>query len=217
MAIKDIPEFVEVAPGDLIRAENWNGVQQQMRDSLRRHKHTRPVNQNPNDAGTSDDAAQISTAEIADGAVTTPKLAAGVLSNVTPGDNTVTAIKIADGAVTTQKVADGAVTTAKISPNAINASRLAFSSLFSNTQSDSLGPGVTKEITVDSVANNQKSGIYFPVLTIQSVTTAGTAIVDARIIFKRGNTDTQFFVTLRLSNTGNATAVVFYQVLTFAQ
>lgn len=216
MAINDIPEFVEVAPGDLIRAENWNSVQKQMRDSLRRHRHTRPANQNPNDAGISDDAAQISTAEIADGAVTTAKLAPGTLTNVTPGDGTVTATKIADGAVVASKIADGSVSTAKISPNAINASRLAFSFVV-NTTGDTLTPGQTKDIPVDTVAANQKSGIYFPVLTIVSVTTAGTAVVSAQIIFKRGNTDNQFFVQLRLNNSGNATASIFYQVLTFAQ
>lgn len=216
MAINDIPEFVEVAPGDLIRAENWNNMQQQMRDSLRRHRHTRPPNQNPNDAGASDDAAQITTAEIADGAVSAVKLAPGTLSNVTPGDGTVSTQKIVDNAVSTGKVADGAITTAKLAPNAVNASRLAFSTVIGTT-GDTLGPNVTKDVTVDTVANNQKSGIYFPVLTIQSVTGVGTAIVDARIIFKRGNTDTQFFVTLRLTNTGNATAGIFYQVLTFAQ
>ena len=215
MAINDIPEFVEVAPGDLIRAENWNNVQQRMRDSLRRHRHTRPANQNPNDAGASDDAAQISTGEIADGAVTLPKLAAGTLSNVIPADGSVTATKLADGAVGTPKISDGAITTEKISPNAINASRLAFSFVV-NTTGDTLGPGVTKDITVDTVAANQKSGIYFPVMTIVSVTGVGTAIVSAQIIFKRGNSDNSFFVTLRLSNTGNATAGIFYQVLTFA-
>jgi hypothetical protein len=215
MAINDIPEFVEVAPGDLIRAENWNSVQQKTRDSLRRHRHTRAPNQTPNDAGISDDAAQISTAEIADGAVTTAKLAPGTLSNVTPGDGTVTATKIADGAVVNSKIADGAISTEKISPNAINASRLAFSFVV-NTTGDTLTPGQVKDVPVDTVAANQKSGIYFPVLTIVSVSTAGTAVVSAQIIFKRGNTDTSFFVTLRLSNTGNATANIFYQVLTFA-
>lgn len=217
MAINDIPEFVEVAPGDLIRAENWNSVQKQMRDSLRRHKHTRPVNQNPNDAGISDDATQISTAEIADGSVTAAKLAPGALANVTVPDGSVTSAKLVDNAVGTSKMSDGAVTTAKLAPNAVNASRLAFSSLFPSTQSDTLGPGVTKDITVDNVGNSQKSGIYFPVLTLQSVSGVGTAIVSAQIIFKRGNSDNQFFVTLRLVNTGNATAGIFYQVLTFAQ
>lgn len=216
MAINDIPEFVEVAPGDLIRAENWNSVQKQMRDSLRRHRHTRAANQQPNDAALSDDAAQISTGEIADGAVTLSKLAAGTLTNVTPGDGTVTATKIADNAVVASKIADGAVSTSKISPNAINASRLAFSFVV-NTTGDTLTPGQTKDIPVDTVAANQKSGIYFPVLTIVSVNTAGTAVVTAQIIFKRGNTDNQFFVQLRLNNSGNATASVFYQVLTFAQ
>ena len=216
MAINDIPEFVEVAPGDLIRAENWNNVQKQMRDSLRRHRHTRPANQNPNDAGASDDAAQIGTGEIADGAVTLPKLAAGTLSNVTPADGSVTATKIADGAVVSSKIADGSITTAKITPNAINASRLAFSFVV-NTTGDTLTPGQTKEVPVTAVAANQKSGIYFPVLTILGVSGAGSATVTAQIIFRRGIGDDSFFVLLRLNNSGTATANIFYQVLTFAQ
>lgn len=215
MAINDIPEYVEVVPGDLIRAESWNNVQQRMRDSLRRHKHTRAPGAQPNDSSASDDAAQIGTSEIADGAVTTAKLAPGTLANVTVPDGSITTPKLADSAVGTSKIADGAISTAKISPNAVNASRLAFSFVV-NTTGDSLTPGQTKDITVDTVAANQKSGIYFPVLTIVSVTGVGTAVVEAKIIFKRGNTDNQFFVTLRLTNTGNATAGFFYQVLTFA-
>src|SRR4051812_12234323 len=75
MAISDIPEYVEVTPGDLIRAENWNGMQQQMRDSLRRHQHTRPPGAPVDDAAANDVSDQIGTDEIADGAVTGAKLA----------------------------------------------------------------------------------------------------------------------------------------------
>lgn len=214
MAISDIPEFVEVAPGDLIRAENWNNVQQKVRDSLRRHKHTRAPNAQPNDAGASDDAAQIGTSELADGAVTAAKLAPGVISTSTIPDGAVTQPKLADNAVSTGKLANGAVTTDKISPNAVNASRLSFSIL--DNGSESLSPGQTKDITVASIAAPAKSGIYFPVLTLTSAGSVGTAMVSASIIHVRGNTDTQFFVKLRLVNLGNAIANMFWQVLTFS-
>ena len=41
MAITDIPEFVEVGPGDLIRADDWNNIQRQIRNSVRNHRHSR--------------------------------------------------------------------------------------------------------------------------------------------------------------------------------
>jgi hypothetical protein len=204
MAISDIPEYVEVTPGDLIRAENWNGMQQQMRDSLRRHQHTRPPNAPVDDTALSDTAEQIGADELADGAVTESKLA----------DNSVTTNKLGEKVVGTSKIADGAVSTEKISPNAINASRLSFSILARG--SESLTPGQTKDIVVATIAPNQKSGIYFPVLTLAATNTPGTSIVEAKIVHSRGNADTQFFVNLRLINLGNATAGIIWQVLTFA-
>ena len=57
----------------------------------------------------------VTDAKIADGAVTTGKIAA----------DAVTAAKIVDGAVTTGKIADGAVTDAKIADNAVTTGKIA--------------------------------------------------------------------------------------------
>ena len=75
------------------------------------------------------------TAGIADGAVTTAKIAANAITDakIQSGgltasgiaSNAVTTIKILDGNVTTDKMADSAITNAKIAPNTIASNRLA--------------------------------------------------------------------------------------------
>lgn len=209
MAITDIPEFVEVQPGDLIRAENWNNMQQQMRDSLRRHQHTRAPNVNPDDTTATDEAAQIGTNEIADGAVTAAKLAADALANVV----------VPDGAVTTAKLADGAVTTDKIAQHAVTTSRMAFATV--NSGSVTIPPGgVSVDNLVQAAAPSTKTTIYFPLLTIlnatQNTSPQDVAVVDAVIVYERVVGTNTIDVHIRLTNRGNATAGVFWQVLTFA-
>ncbi len=56
---------------------------------------------------------------IADGAITTPKIAYEAVTNEKIAGGAVTFTKIAQGAVTTEKIADGAVTTEKIAQGAI--------------------------------------------------------------------------------------------------
>lgn len=204
MAISDIPEFAEVAPGDLIRAESWNSVQRQMRDSLRRHKHTRAPGSQPNDPGASDDAAQISSAELADNAVTTPKLA----------DNAVTSAELADGAVTNPKIGANAVTTSKLADGAVNADKLQFVTV--KNGSNSIAPNGTVEAVVKQAATNTKSTIYFPLLIIGQTTGAGVSNVDADIVYRQASGASTIDVYIRLRNTGGATAQVIWQVLTFA-
>ena len=206
MAISDIPEFVEVAPGDLIRAENWNNVQQQVRDSLRRHKHTRAVGSQPNDAGVSDDAAQITAAELADNAVTNPKIL----------DGAVTGPKLADGAVTANKVGTNAVSTSNLVNGAVTSAKLQFTVV--NTNSASLAPGATAEALVRASAPNTKSTIYFPtmIITGTSGSTGAVASVDADIVYRQTVGSGGIDVFIRLRNNGGATAGVIWQVLTFA-
>lgn len=57
---------------------------------------------------------QISTAGLADGAVTGVKIAANSILGSNIQDSGITTVKIADGAVTTAKIGDGQVTSAKI-------------------------------------------------------------------------------------------------------
>ena len=78
MALNDIPEYVEVSPGDLIRAEDYNDLQRRTRNSVRSHRHTRIASDPVDDTIAEDNALQITTDEIADGAVTQAKLGTGL-------------------------------------------------------------------------------------------------------------------------------------------
>lgn len=74
--------------------------------------------------------ALVTTGDIQDGAVTTPKLAANVLSADATGrskmqDGFVTEGKIGAGAVTNTKIGDGAVTTGKIGDNQVTRAKIA--------------------------------------------------------------------------------------------
>lgn len=64
--------------------------------------------------------AAITTLNLADGSVTTAKLAASAVGTGQIADAAVTALKLADGAVSSLKLANGAVTAAKIANGAIN-------------------------------------------------------------------------------------------------
>lgn len=86
-------------------ADNWSRVDE--------HDHT------------SGKGKRITTAAIADGAVTPAKLS----SDVVPPDASVTTAKIIDGAVTTDKLADTAVTTVKVTDGAVTTTKLADSSV----------------------------------------------------------------------------------------
>lgn len=200
MAIQDIPEFVEVGPGDLIRAEDWNGMQQQMRESLRTHHHSRPIGTAPNDAGMSDDAEQISTTGIADGAITASKLAPGSVSASSIAPGAITETLIADLAVTAGKIGNAAVTSAKISLATLGTGSLTLNG--GNISSDLL------------VQQNAKAGTIF----LQNVSLAtGSAVgceVVAQIVYKW--TGVGFNVFLRVTNTGTAQAAIIWKVLTFA-
>jgi hypothetical protein len=218
MAINDIPEFVEVAPGDLIRAENWNNMQQQMRDSLRRHHHTRAATAAVDDTASTDEATQIGTNEIADGAITAAKLATGAISTAVIPDGAVTTSKLADHAVTTAKVADNAINTNQISPNAVTSTRLAFSTVASNTTD--VNPQGTVDVAVQS---NSKGGsgsataiLFFPLITVTQASGTGLTEVQADIVYKLAVGASVPDVFLRLRNTGSASAHVIWKVVTFA-
>jgi hypothetical protein len=68
---------------------------------------------------------QVTTSKLADGAVTTPKIADGAVTTVKLADGAVTAAKIADGTVGTAELADGAVTAPKIANNAVTTAKIA--------------------------------------------------------------------------------------------
>jgi hypothetical protein len=74
MALVDIPVFREARRGQVVRSDDWNGIQREVRQSIRSHRHTRLAGGPPNDASPVDLAVQITTPEIADAAVTLDKL-----------------------------------------------------------------------------------------------------------------------------------------------
>jgi len=85
MALVDIPVFREARRGQVVRSDDWNGVQRELRQSIRAHRHTRVAGAPPDDASPVDVAIQISTPEIADGAVTTDKLSDDVRQSLGGG------------------------------------------------------------------------------------------------------------------------------------
>lgn len=204
MAISDIPEFIEVAPGELIRAENWNSIQRSMRNGLRQHHHTRVQGSAANDASTTDEAVQIQTNEIANGAVTAAKLAPGAISGGS----------LADGSVTLAKLAANSVDSSKLKANSVTASKIDFQTVDSG--SVVLAPNATKETVVQKNAPSTKSTIYFPTLAITDTTGAGQSDVEVSIVYRQKVTSNDVDVFIRLVNHGSATAEVIWQVLIFA-
>jgi hypothetical protein len=230
MAITDIPEFVELAPGGLIRSEDWNNIQRQVRNSVRAHRHTRLANAPPNDAAAADLALQITTDEIADqavtaaklgdGAVTSGKLADGSVSNPKLANNAVGTTKLQNGSISTDKLQANAVDRANIRDGAISLPKLALQEIAS---ANNQNVGANAQVTV-AVRNNLPNAQalaapFFPTLTITGVGAgAGEALVEAVIVYRRtptspvGTVDVQ----LRLRNTGALSATVNWRVLTFA-
>ncbi len=196
MAITDIPEYVEASPGDLIRSSDWNNVQQQARNSVRTHQHTRVAGAPVDDTVAQDNAQQITTAEIADGAVATAKLAAS--------------------AVTLDKMATNSVGTAQLVDSSVRLSKLAFSTVKSG--SATLVPGEEEDQLVQANAPSTKTTIYFPTVVTTSTTGgAGThSEVKAEVIYRQDVGANTINIFIRLNNSGTATANVFWFVLTFA-
>lgn len=202
MSISDIPEFIEAGPGDLIRAEDWNGVQQQMRESVRTHHHSRPVGTPPNDSGTSDDAEQINSDGIADGAVTASKLA----------PNSVTSAAIPSGAINTDQLADNAVGSAKIGNSAVTSAKLSFATV--NSGSFTLNPGLTADQLVQS---NAKAGSVLLQNIFLSGSSGGSqSQVSAQFVYTQVPGVPAENVFLRFTNTGDSAATIIWKVLTFA-
>ncbi len=194
MAITDIPEYVEASPGDLIRSSDWNSVQQQARNGIRVHQHLRVSGAPVDDTVAQDNAVQISTNEIADGAVATAKLASS--------------------AVTLDKMATNSVGTVQLVDSAVRLSKLAFTTVKSG--SATLIPGQQEDQLVQANAPSTKSTIYFPTVVITSTTGAGTSEVKAEVVYRQDVGANTVNIFIRLTNSGTATANIFWFVLTFA-
>ena len=66
---------------------------------------------------------EITTNEIANGAITSDKIANGAITSDKIANGAITSDKIANGAITTNKIANGAITTNKIADGAITLSK----------------------------------------------------------------------------------------------
>jgi hypothetical protein len=93
-------------------------------------------------------AATIGTAQIKDGAVTTPKIAAGAVKTGKVGSLAITTAKIGDGQVTSAKVASAAVTTSKLGPGAVTTDKLADAQVTTSKLADG-------QVTTTKIANEQ--------------------------------------------------------------
>lgn len=112
---------------------------------------------------------QISTGGIADGAITSPKLASGATG---VSDGAVTNQKLADGAVSTAKLADGSVTTPKVADAAIGTSKLADISV--------TGAKIADTTITDAKMTSSNNPVYRTILTVIGfgATSAGTVFSD---------------------------------------
>jgi hypothetical protein len=196
MAIENIQEYIEVAAGDLIRAEHWNEMQRLARNSIRTHRHT---GQSADTADDEDNAPQITSEEIADGAITTPKLG--------------------EGAATTTKIANSAISNAKLQAGSVDLSKLALTTV-KNGSVEALAAGSTREELVEALSIQSSSGaLYFPTIDV-TATSSGFASVEPTIVYRQvfGATTTNGFqdVFIRLVNQGTATARVGWTVKVLA-
>ena len=230
MAITDIPEFVELAPGGLIRSEDWNTIQRQARNSVRTHRHTRVAGAPVNDAATADLALQITTDELADQAVTAAKLADGAVTSGKLADGAVTGPRLADNAVGTTKILNGSIISEKLQANAVdranirdgavNLPKLALQEVASANGQNLSANAQNIALVRSNLPNAQAlAAPFFPTVTITSVAAgSGEAAVEAVIVYRRTPTSpaNTVDVLLRLRNIGSLSATVNWRVLTFA-
>lgn len=221
MAIDDIPEFIEVASGDLIRADDWNRMQRDIRNAVRVHQHTRAAGAPVDDTVDTDNAVQLSTAEIADGAVTAAKLAAAAVTPTTIAVGAVATAGLADGSVTAPKLAVASVGTANLVAAAVGTAQLADASVrfskigFTTVQSGSvsLNPGVVQTFLVQS--NVPKQAVFFPTMSVTDPG-AGVGAITAIMQYQHTAGAAGQDVFIRLQNVGGVPAGAFWQVVTFA-
>lgn len=173
MAVENIQEYIEVAAGDLIRAEHWNELQRSARHSIRTHRHT---GQSADSAVGEDNAPQIISEEIVDGAVSSAKLADGAVTTAKLGDGAVTGAKLASGAVTTAALPDGAVTTPKLADGAVTEVKLANGAATTAKIADAAISTAKLQTNAVATANLQNAAVTFSKLGFTTVSSGSANI-----------------------------------------
>lgn len=122
----------------------------------------------------------ITTAKVANNAITDVKIQSGGLTASSIATNAVTTIKIADANVTTSKLADSSVTNAKIAPATIESSRLANGSVVTAALADAA-------ITSAKFATGAVNTAAIADLAVTNAKIADTTIVYAKLNLADGS------------------------------
>lgn len=122
----------------------------------------------------------ITTAKVANNAITDVKIQSGGLTASSIATNAVTTIKIADANVTTAKLADSSVTNAKIAPATIESSRLANGSVVTAALADAA-------ITSAKFATGAVNTAAIADLAVTNAKIADTTIVYAKLNLADGS------------------------------
>ena len=147
------------------------------------------------DSNLADDS--VTTAKIANDAVTAAKLASDAVVTASIVDDAVTAAKLASDAVVTASIADDAVTTAKIADDAVGADQLAASAVVTASISDDavtaakissepITVGITSVVTASSLTATVNTHVYVSAAT-QTITLPASPTIGQRVLITVGN------------------------------
>jgi hypothetical protein len=146
---------------------------------------------------------QITSTQITDGSISTPKLAAGSVTTAKLVANAVTANEVAAGAITTAKLDAGAVTTTKLAANAVTANELAANSVVAGKIA-AAAIGTTELAAGAVVAGKISVANLAAIVADMGAITAGTLTLDTSGHVKGGMTAYQTGIGFFLGYSGGA-------------
>ena len=129
-----------------------------------------------------DDA--VTNAKVATNAITAPELATNAVTEAKISDSQVTTVKLADNAVTTVKITDDNVTTAKIADNAVTTAKITNSNVTADKlASDSVTTAkiLNANVTTDKIADNNVTTAKILNSNVTTAKIADDAITAAKI------------------------------------